>query len=123
MRHARAQSRIDVIKVERDKRLLQACFLRFQEEEIEGRHARHLYELRASYEDKQMVLEAQIAQALGDEEEAKRLVEEQQRRMEAVRAECKEANRLRKIAEREKRAAQEDAAHQRQLAEEAINAK
>jgi len=65
---------------------------------------------------------AQIAQALGDEEEAKKLVEEQQRRMEAVRSECKEANRQKKIAEREKRAALEDANHQRVLAEEALEA-
>lgn len=123
MRKSRAQSRLDVIHVERDKRLLQACFLRFQEEEIEGRHARHLYELRSSFEDKALVLEAQIAQALGDEEAAKALVEEQQRRMEAVRAECKEANRQKKIAEREKRAALEDAKHQRELCEEAMDAK
>jgi len=122
MRKARAQARLDVIKVEREKILLQACFLRFQEEEIEGRHARHLYEIRSSFEDKQMILMAQIAQALGDEEEAKKLVEEQQRRMEAVRSECKEANRQKKIAEREKRAALEDANHQRVLAEEALEA-
>merc|ERR1719183_940679 len=122
MRKARARDRLDVIKVEQDKRLLQACFLRFQEEEIEGRHARHLYEIRAAFEDRALLLESQLAQALGDEEAAKALVEEQQRRMEAVRAECKEANRQRKIAEREKRAALEDAAHQRELCQEAIDA-
>merc|ERR1719163_135171 len=123
MRAARAQARIDVIKTETEKRLLQACFLRFQEEEVEGRHARHLYELRQNFEGRALVLEAQIAQALGDEEAAKALVEEQQRRMEAVRNECKEAVRQRKIAEREKRAAQEDAKNQRQIAEEALEAK
>jgi len=123
MRKARAKARLDVITAEKDRRLLQACFLRFQEEEIEGRHARHLYELRANFEDKALVLEAQIAQALGDEEAAKALVEEQQRRMEAVRAEMKEANRQKKIAEREKRAALEDAKHQRELCEEALEAK
>lgn len=123
MRKARATDRLAVIKSERDKRLLQACFLRFQEEEIEGRHARHLYEIRASFEDKALLLQSQLAQALGDEEAAKQLVEEQQRRMEAVRAECKEAMRQKKIAEREKRAALEDAAHQRELCQEAIDAK
>jgi hypothetical protein len=123
MRKARAQGRLDCIKQECEKRLLQAAFLRFQEEEVEGRHARHLLELRAHYEDKQLILEAQIAQALGDEEAAKALVEEQQRRMGALRTECKEANRQKKIAEREKRAALEDAKHQRELCEEAINAK
>jgi len=123
MRHARAQARIDVIRTETEKRLLQACFLRFQEEEVEGRHARHLYELRQNFEDRALVLEAQIAQALGDEEAAKALVEEQQRRMEAVRNECKEAVRQRKIAEREKRAALEDAQHQRELCQEALEAK
>jgi colicin import membrane protein len=123
MRKARAKSRLDIIHVERDKRLLQACFLRFQEEEVEGRHARHLFEIRAHLEDKMMILEAQVAQALGDEEAAKALIEEQQRRMEAVRAECKEAQRLQKIAEREKRAALEDARHQRELCEEAMDAK
>lgn len=123
MRKARANDRLSVIKSERDKRLIQACFLRFQEEEIEGRHARLLYEVRTSFEDKQMLLESQLAQALGDEEAAKALVEEQQRRMEAVRAECKEANRQRKIAERERKAAQEEADHQRQLCKEALEAK
>jgi len=123
MRKARARDRLDVIASERDKRLLQACFLRFQEEEIEGRHARHLYEIRAAFEDRALLLESQLAQALGDEEAAKALVEEQQRRMEAVRAECKEANRQKKIAEREKRAALEDAEHQRQLCQEAMDAK
>merc|ERR1719331_1853442 len=73
MRKARAKARLDVITAEKDKRLLQACFLRFREEEIGGRHARHLYELRANFEDKALVLEAQIAQALGDEEAAKAL--------------------------------------------------
>merc|ERR1719183_1978663 len=36
MRKARAQGRLDCIKQEREKSFLQACFLRFQEEEIEG---------------------------------------------------------------------------------------
>jgi len=122
MRKSRAKSRLDVIKVECEKRLLNACFVRFQEEEVEGRHARHLYEMRAMFEDQALIMQAQIAQALGDEEAAKELIEEQQRRMEAIRAECKEANRLRKIAEREKRAALEDAAHQRELCQEAMDA-
>lgn len=121
MRKARARDRLNCITAETTKRLLQACFLRFQEEEVEGRHARHLYEIRAHFEDRALLLESQLAQALGDEEAAKALVEEQQRRMEAVRAECKEANRLKKIAEREKRAAMEDADHQRVLCKEAFD--
>merc|ERR1719491_2178723 len=123
MRKARAQARIDVIQRVRDRRLLEACFMRFQEEEIEGRHRRLLYEMRMNYEDRFLVMQAQIAQALGDEEEAKALVEEQARRMEAQRAEVKEMTRLKKLAERELRAAKEDAEHARAECEESLEAK
>lgn len=123
MRKARAQARVDVIQRVRDQRLLEACFLRFQEEEIEGRHKRQLDEMRQAFEDRCLVMEAQLAQALGDEESAKNLIEEQARRMEAMREEVKETNRLRKLAEREMRAAKEEAAHMRDERDEALSAK
>eukprot|EP00913_Durusdinium_trenchii_P022656 g21279.t1 len=79
MRQARAQARIEVIQRERQKRLIQACMLSLQEETVEGRQARHLEELRRKHEDEVLVFNAQLAQAMGDEEKAKELVAEQTR--------------------------------------------
>eukprot|EP00435_Cladocopium_sp_Y103_P010461 s2128_g2.t1 len=80
MRKARAQARLEVISRERQRRLLQACVLSLQEETVEGRQAKHLAELRRRHEDEVLVFNAQLAQALGDEEKAKELVAEQTRR-------------------------------------------
>eukprot|EP00439_Symbiodinium_sp_Y106_P017054 s8197_g2.t1 len=80
MRKARAQARLDVIQRERKKRLIQACMVALQEESIEGRHEKHLEELRRRHNDEILVMNAQLAQALGDEEKAKELVQEQVRR-------------------------------------------
>eukprot|EP00747_Dinoflagellata_sp_TGD_P182076 gnl/TRDRNA2_/TRDRNA2_36147_c0_seq1.p1 gnl/TRDRNA2_/TRDRNA2_36147_c0~~gnl/TRDRNA2_/TRDRNA2_36147_c0_seq1.p1 ORF type:complete len:640 (+),score=173.21 gnl/TRDRNA2_/TRDRNA2_36147_c0_seq1:148-2067(+) len=85
LRKARCQSRLDVIKRERSKRLIQICWIALQEELVENRHRRHEYELRKHFEDKELILNSQLSQALGDEEAAKALVAEQVRRMEEAR--------------------------------------
>eukprot|EP00971_Amphidinium_carterae_P339527 6477382-Amphidinium_carterae.1 len=77
MRKSRAQARLDVITRERNKRLLQRCVLSMQEEVVEGRHHRMMTELRTRHNDELLVLNGQLAQALGDEEAAKDLVNEQ----------------------------------------------
>merc|ERR1712019_265501 len=98
MRKARAQARLDIINLERTGRLLASCFIRFQEECIEGRHVRHLWEIQQAFDDYKLIMESQLAQALGDEDAAKALVAEQTRRMEAARAAEKEAKRKMKAA-------------------------
>jgi hypothetical protein len=122
MRKTRAEARLKCVREEKDKRLLQACFVRFQEECIEGRHVRHLYEIQQKYEDDMLVMNSQLAQALGDEEAAKELVAEQTRRMEAARQAEKEANRKRKAAEAAQREAEKEAKHANELKEEALAA-
>lgn len=125
MRKARAQSRLEVISRERQRRLLQACMLSLQEETVEGRQAKHLAELRRRHEDEVLVFNAQLAQALGDEEKAKELVAEQTRRIEEARRLQDEAERSMKIAQREAREAhqeKEKALRQRDAAEEARRA-
>lgn len=123
MRRARAQARLDCIKEESKTRLLTACFIRFQEECIEGRHQRHLHEIQKAFEDYKLVLEAQIAQALGDEEAAAELVRQQTERMEAARAAEREAKRRAKAAEHAQRQAEEEARHANELRAEALEAK
>jgi len=123
MRRARAQARLDCIKEESKLRLLQACFIRFQEECIEGRHQRHLHEIQQAFEDYKLVLEAQIAQALGDEEKAAELVRLQTERMEAARNAEKEAKRKQKAAEHAQRQAEEEARYAHELKDEALKAK
>mmetsp|Transcript_95934 Transcript_95934/g.170270 ORF Transcript_95934/g.170270 Transcript_95934/m.170270 type:complete len:631 (+) Transcript_95934:64-1956(+) len=107
MRKARAQSRLEVIDRERQRRLLQACVLAFQEETIEGRAEKLLSELRRRHNDEMLVMQAQLAQALGDEEKAKELIAEQVRRMEAARRAQEEAERQAKIAQKEARDARQ----------------
>lgn len=121
MRQARAQARIEVIQRERQKRLIQACMLSLQEETVEGRQARHLEELRRKHEDEVLVFNAQLAQAMGDEEKAKELVAEQTRRIEEARRMQGEAEREMKLAQRDAREARQDkekALRQRDAAEE-----
>lgn len=114
MRKARAQSRLDVIHREQSKRQLQICFLGFQEEAVERRHERFLEELRRRYEDERLVFQGRVAQLLGDEEQAKKIVEEQVRRMEEAKAQTREAQRLEKLAKRAERQAKEEAEAARQ---------
>lgn len=122
MRKARAQSRLDVIHREQVRRFLQVVFVRFQEEMIENRHERLLVKIRQRFDDQRLILNAQLAQALGDEEKAKELVEEQSRRMEAARAAQAEAERSREVALREKREAQNDAKQARKERDAALEA-
>mmetsp|Transcript_60040 Transcript_60040/g.110301 ORF Transcript_60040/g.110301 Transcript_60040/m.110301 type:complete len:616 (-) Transcript_60040:146-1993(-) len=122
MRKARAQSRLDVIHREQGKRIASACFLRFQEEMIENRHEKLLKKLRQKFDDERLVMRAQLAQALGDEEAAKALVEEQTRRMEAARARQEEAERKRDQALKEKREALAEAKEARSERDDALEA-
>jgi len=122
LRKSRAQGRLDVIQRERRKRALQACVLAMQEEAVEARQERHLEELRQRHEDAMVVMGAQLAQALGDEEKAKELVAEQVRRMEEAREQAREAERQRKLAERDARNARQDAEKARLEAKDAREA-
>lgn len=122
MRKARAQARLECINRERERRLLQACVLAMQEETVEGRHQRHLEELRRRYEDHVLIMNAQIAQALGDEEKAKELINEQVRRLEEARAQARESERQMKLAQRDARDSKADAAKARQEAADARQA-
>lgn len=123
LRKARAKARMDCITKERRKRMLQACVLAMQEETVEGRMQRQLEEIRRRFEDKELVMQAQLAQALGDEERAKELVAEQARRLEEARAAQKAAEKARKVALREMRAAQADAKAAREERDAALKAK
>eukprot|EP00933_Yihiella_yeosuensis_P037748 TRINITY_DN31736_c0_g1_i1.p1 TRINITY_DN31736_c0_g1~~TRINITY_DN31736_c0_g1_i1.p1 ORF type:complete len:653 (-),score=180.38 TRINITY_DN31736_c0_g1_i1:126-2084(-) len=123
MRKARAQSRLDVINKERLKRVAQACFIALQEEAVEGRTAKHLFELRRKQSDEMCVMNAQLAQALGDEEKAKALVAEQVRRLEEARKAQAEAERQAKIAQREAREARGDAEAARRERDKALQQK
>ncbi|CAE8713400.1 unnamed protein product, partial [Polarella glacialis] len=80
-----------------------ACVLAMQEETVERRNDKYLRELRTKNEEESMVLNAQLAQALGDEEKAKALIEEQMRRINEARDAQKEEERLKKIAQKEAR--------------------
>jgi hypothetical protein len=110
MRKARAQARIDLTQRTRGSRMLQACITAFQEECVEQRSLRHLQMLRQQCDDALLVANGQLAQALGDEEQAAELVAEQQRRIE----EAKEQTR---VAEAKMRDAQKDARDARAEAE------
>eukprot|EP00931_Biecheleriopsis_adriatica_P101253 TRINITY_DN76431_c0_g1_i1.p1 TRINITY_DN76431_c0_g1~~TRINITY_DN76431_c0_g1_i1.p1 ORF type:complete len:637 (-),score=178.38 TRINITY_DN76431_c0_g1_i1:41-1951(-) len=107
MRKARAQARLDTIKREQMKRLLQACVLAFQEEAIESRAEKLMKELRTRHEDEMLIMQGQLAQALGDEEKSKELIAEQVRRMEEARRAQAEAERLAKLAQKEARDAKQ----------------
>lgn len=74
MRKARCQARLDVIQRERMRRVQQMCMLALQEESVEGRSVKLLEELRRRHDDEILVLNGQIALALGDEERAKALI-------------------------------------------------
>merc|ERR1719410_66883 len=93
-----------------------------QEEAVEIRQQRHLEELRQRHQDAMVVMSAQLAQALGDEEKAKEIVAEQVRRMEEARAQAREAERQRKLAERDARNARQDAEKARFEAKDAREA-
>eukprot|EP00930_Biecheleria_cincta_P061966 TRINITY_DN47496_c0_g1_i1.p1 TRINITY_DN47496_c0_g1~~TRINITY_DN47496_c0_g1_i1.p1 ORF type:complete len:632 (-),score=147.31 TRINITY_DN47496_c0_g1_i1:6-1901(-) len=108
MRKARAQARIDTIRREQGKRVLQSCFYAFQEEQVERRAERLMAELRRRFSDEMLVMNAQLSQALGDEEKAKELVAEQVRRMEEARRAQAEAERLAKLAQRDAREARQE---------------
>lgn len=112
MRKARAQGRIDVIQRERSRRLMQMTVLALQEEAVEGRAQRILEQLRQQHADAWLIMQAQLAQALGDEEKSKALVAEQVRRIEAAKAEAREFERKMKLAQKEAR-------EQKQLREQA----
>jgi len=122
MRKARAQGRLDCIRREQQQRLLQACILSIQEEAVEARHVRHEEEMRRRYEDHVLVLNGQIAQALGDEEQAKELIAEQVRRLEDAKTKAREAERLMKLAQRDARDAQAEAEKARLEARDAREA-
>mmetsp|Transcript_122314 Transcript_122314/g.346796 ORF Transcript_122314/g.346796 Transcript_122314/m.346796 type:complete len:597 (-) Transcript_122314:58-1848(-) len=108
MRKARATARLDVVQRERAARMLQACVMAIQEEGLEGRRERHLEEIRRRYEDHVLVLDAQLAQAMGDEDKAKELVAEQVRRMEEAKRQAREAEKQAKLAKRDARAARDE---------------
>uniref|UniRef100_A0A7S0FYJ3 Uncharacterized protein n=1 Tax=Pyrodinium bahamense TaxID=73915 RepID=A0A7S0FYJ3_9DINO len=119
LRKARAQSRLDCIKRTHEMRTLQSCMLAMQEEAVEMRQERHLEEIRRRYSDHVLILEAQIAQALGDEEKAKELINEQVRRLEAAKEKAREAERQMKLAQRDAREARADAERARMERDEA----
>mmetsp|Transcript_48126 Transcript_48126/g.111445 ORF Transcript_48126/g.111445 Transcript_48126/m.111445 type:complete len:584 (+) Transcript_48126:68-1819(+) len=119
LRKARAQSRLDCIRRTREQRLLQSCVLAVQEELVERRQEQYLREIRHRYQDHVLILEAQVAQALGDEEKAKDLINEQVRRLEEAKERAKKAERQMKVAQREAREAKADAERARLEAEEA----
>lgn len=108
MRKARAQARLDVVRREQQKRLLQSCFYAFQEEQIEYRAERLMAELRRRHSDELLVMNQQLSQALGDEEKAKELMSEQVRRMEEAREAQAEAERQAKLAQRDAREARQE---------------
>lgn len=105
LREAACKGRLKCITRERERRVLQRCFLAIQEETVEGRHFRQIEEMRRRYDDKILILEGQLAQALGDEEKAKQLIEEQVRRMEEEKRKAREAERAMKDAQKDARAA------------------
>merc|ERR1719401_256380 len=105
LRKACAERRLKGIEREKVRRVMRQCFLAMQEETVEMRALRHLEELRRRYEDHVLILEAQLAQALGDEEAAKELVAEQVRRLEAEKKKAKEAEKAMKEAQKDARAA------------------
>lgn len=123
LRKARAQSRLDCIHRTQEQRALRACFLAVQEEAVERRQERHLEETRSRYEDHVLILEAQIAQALGDEEKAKALINEQVRRLEEAKERAREAERLMRLAQRETREAKADAERARMERDDALEQK
>lgn len=122
LRKARCQDRIDVIRRTRMQKLLQMCMLSFQEEVIERRNEKHLKEIRTRFEDNKILVEAQLAQALGDEEKAKELANETARRMEAARSEATESERLKKLAQKDSREAKQWAEREAKNAKEAREA-
>jgi hypothetical protein len=122
MRKARCQARLDVIVRSREARLLQAVFVALQEEGVEARAVRHLEMLRTQYRDHVLVLEAQLAQAVGDEEAAAKMVAEQVRRLEEARAEARESELKMKMAQRQARAAEAEAEEQKFQKEKALKA-
>jgi len=108
MRKAACEARIKVIQIERERRLLQVVFLAFQEESVVCEMERQLFQLREKHDDEILILHAQLAQALGDEERAKELVAEQVKRMEDARRAQREAERREKEAIRAMRKALEE---------------
>mmetsp|Transcript_52125 Transcript_52125/g.150225 ORF Transcript_52125/g.150225 Transcript_52125/m.150225 type:complete len:605 (-) Transcript_52125:134-1948(-) len=105
LRAAACKLRLKTIQREQERRVLAKCFLAMQEETIEGRALRHIEEMRKRFEDKILILGARLAQALGDEEKAKQLIEEQVRRMEEEKRKAREAERGMKEAQKDARAA------------------
>lgn len=105
LRKAACERRLKALNRQRELGVLGRCFLALQEETVEGRAFRHLEILRRRYEDHVLILEAQLAQALGDEEKAKALVAEQVRRMEEEKRKAREAERQMKEAQKDARAA------------------
>merc|ERR1719401_2668086 len=123
LRKACAERRLKGIERERSRRIMQQCFLAIQEETVEMRALRHLEELRRRYEDHVLILEAQLAQALGDEEAAKELVAEQVRRLEAEKKKAKEAEKAMKEAQKDARAARVERDKALKQRDEALDAK
>jgi len=108
LRKAACERRLKALNRQRELGTLARCFLALQEETVEGRAFRHLEELRRRYEDHVLILEAQLAQALGDEEKAKALVAEQVRRMEEEKRKAREAERACKEAQKDARQARQE---------------
>lgn len=122
MRKARAQARLDVVHREQETRCLRRVFLALQEETVECRAQRLLDEMRRRYEDHVLVLQAQVAQATGDEEKAKAMIAEQVRRLEEAKAQARESERLRKIALKEAREAKAECEKMRKQRDDALAA-
>merc|ERR1719401_563437 len=123
LRKAAAERRLKGIERERVRRVLQQCFLAVQEETVERRALRHLEELRRRFDDKVLILEAQLAQALGDEEKAKALIAEQVRRMEEEKRKAREAERAMREAQKDAKAARLERDRARMERDEALAAK
>lgn len=77
------------------KRAVAMCFLGWQEELVENRFESLHEELTRRHENEMFIAQMQVAQATGDEEKAKELMEEQNRRMEEQERRRVEAERLR----------------------------
>lgn len=86
---------LDTIKASRARRVASMCFLAWQEELVERRYERLHDELTRRFDNEMFIMRTVVAQATGDEEKAKELVEEQNQRMNAAILATTEAKRER----------------------------
>jgi len=120
LRKAACERRLKALQQCRELSVLQKCMLALQEETVERRAERHLEELRRRYEDHVLILSAQLAQALGDEEKAKELVAEQVRRLEEEKRKAKESERAMREAQKDARTAREERDKMRIMRDKAL---